>query len=105
MIRRPPRYTRTDTLVPNTTLFRSRIDAEIEQANEQLPVTAPFGKGHQFIARPLDRKDAFTVGQQHHAGAAVSHFQHASDRSEEHTYELKSLMRTSYAVFGLKKKK
>src|SRR3546814_4566524 len=71
MIRRPPRSTRTDTLFPYTTLFRSRSgDAE-----------------QHLIALPLARlRDQLR------------------DRSEEHTSELQSLMRISYAVFCLKKK-
>src|SRR3546814_6144999 len=82
MIRRPPRSTRTDTLFPCTTLFRSRgghQDQEVAFVQEE--AAAPR---HQ-----VDR------GQQHGE-------QH---RSEEHTSELQSLMRISYAVFCLKKKK
>src|SRR3546814_6788701 len=71
MIRRPPRSTRTDTLFPYTTLFRSVAGAGAE----------PHGRG--------DR---------HHRRAHRA-------RSEEHTSELQSLMRISYAVFCLKKKK
>src|SRR3546814_10091065 len=73
MIRRPPRSTRTDTLFPYTTLFRS---------------LAAF--------HPRDR----TQGRVAMADSAP-----ASHRSEEHTSELQSLMRISYAVFCLKKKK
>src|SRR3546814_2306835 len=91
MIRRPPRSTRTDTLFPYTTLFRS------------------------LVGRPL------RVGRSHHGYAGHSCLAHAgqsrlrtqcrrraasrSRRSEEHTSELQSLMRISYAVFCLKKKK
>src|SRR3546814_4051867 len=71
MIRRPPRSTRTDTLFPYTTLFRSRY------ARFSAPVIAAIPAGA-------------TGGR---------------DRSEEHTSELQSLMRISYAVFCLKKKK
>src|SRR3546814_14675566 len=93
MIRRPPRSTRTDTLFPYTTLFRSLV-------GECRPVHAL-------------RTDRFAVGLYHHqqgehlvkaracrCGQAGEHF-----RSEEHTSELQSLMRISYAVFCLKKKK
>src|SRR3546814_7954922 len=76
MIRRPPRSTRTDTLFPYTTLFRS-------QGNDQvicLQASHPCPQGRR---------------QSHRANA----------RSEEHTSELQSLMRISYAVFCLKKKK
>src|SRR3546814_18730825 len=73
MIRRPPRSTRTDTLFPYTTLFRSRA----------FPLAARREAGHQI--------DQVQNGQE--------------PRSEEHTSELQSLMRISYAVFCLKKKK
>src|SRR3546814_4336029 len=82
MIRRPPRSTRTDTLFPYTTLFRSGALGGPGLAGE-LPVDA----GHDPEQRRL-------------AGAVVP--EHA-DRSEEHTSELQSLMRISYAVFCLKK--
>src|SRR3546814_10916046 len=79
MIRRPPRSTRTDTLFPYTTLFRSRRpDSEL---------------GSQ--TRPSDHEDRSPASGQ----------LHRSRRSEEHTSELQSLMRISYAVFCLKKKK
>src|SRR3546814_3344197 len=82
MIRRPPRSTRTDTLFPYTTLFRSK------------------GDGHgQGIADGDDRH-----GPASSARAADRH-REAEERSEEHTSELQSLMRISYAVFCLKKKK
>src|SRR3546814_2412029 len=80
MIRRPPRSTRTDTLFPYTTLFRS-------------VGSAPAGLFHCFIA-PGHPSVA--------AGATETPL--ATDRSEEHTSELQSLMRISYAVFCLKKK-
>src|SRR3546814_10034127 len=92
MIRRPPRSTRTDTLFPYTTLFRSDGDA----AGPAQP--GPVAGARQalflaFLARRLAQVAAdATLG----AGAA---------RSEEHTSELQSLMRISYAVFCLKKKK
>src|SRR3546814_4012158 len=91
MIRRPPRSTRTDTLFPDTTLFRAAVaGAARGQRN-----TAAFrreldGVGHQV--------------QQHLLQLALVGVQ-ARQRSEEHTSELQSLMRISYAVFCLKKKK
>src|SRR3546814_1975005 len=88
MIRRPPRSTRTDTLVPYTTLFRSA----------QVTID-----GETLIARGKDR----AVEQAREtAGEAVPIFgeQIGRERSEEHTSELQSLMRISYAVFCLKKK-
>src|SRR3546814_2683466 len=86
MIRRPPRSTRTDTLFPYTTLFRSaflRRD-RVQRLDEDRVQLGPVA------ARHLD------VQQQHRRVAF--------GRSEEHTSELQSLMRISYAVFCLKKK-
>src|SRR3546814_5427300 len=81
MIRRPPRSTRTDTLFPYTTLFRSALS-----------------RSHAVmaVARPA-RRFLSTSDGAFHPGS--------SSRSEEHTSELQSLMRISYAVFCLKKKK
>src|SRR3546814_2932815 len=86
MIRRPPRSTRTDTLFPYTTLFRSdrAVAARVRRVR---------GSAHRRNL-PFHRRDGFR------ARSAP-----ASDRSEEHTSELQSLMRISYAVFCLKKKK
>src|SRR3546814_6289690 len=82
MIRRPPRSTRTDTLFPYTTLFRSTIcDPKVP---EQLPTLQVDEPTMSMI---------FEVNKSPFA------------RSEEHTSELQSLMRISYAVFCLKKKK
>src|SRR3546814_7054147 len=80
MIRRPPRSTRTDTLFPYTTLFRSLFPL-----GRTPPSSAPSSSFWSSIAR------ARCPG--------------AAGRSEEHTSELQSLMRISYAVFCLKKKK
>src|SRR3546814_1753646 len=105
MILRPPRSTRTDTLFPYTTLFRShrinfdnltplypdeKLNLEIENSTSKdmscrvIDLIAPLGKGQRglIVAQPRTGK-----------------------RSEEHTSELQSLMRISYAVFCLKKKK
>src|SRR3546814_8627514 len=106
MIRRPPRSTRTDTLFPYTTLFRSdkqawrvrigpyatRADAEIARVE-----AARVGKydGARVIALDAAEPDAAPVA----AKPAPE-----PERSEEHTSELQSLMRSSYAVFCLKKK-
>src|SRR3546814_9646749 len=85
MFRRPPRSTRTDTLFPSTTLFRSQaVDVDHRQGEA--------GALQQAA-------EVAHVGQRRHAGAD------AARRSEEHTSELQSLMRISYAVFCLKKKK
>src|SRR3546814_1002359 len=89
MIRRPPRSTLTDTLFPDTTLFRSRRKIEIDL------VFRAFRKGVSACQQKiLDRFDL--LGSR---GGG-----HAVPRSEEHTSELQSLMRISYAVFCLKKK-
>src|SRR3546814_3564810 len=88
MIRRPPRSTRTDTLFPYTTLFRSSQRFEAACAH---PVGRDGGR--------LPRTNAQRAGARSPQGAEVG------GRSEEHTSELQSLMRISYAVFCLKKKK
>src|SRR3546814_3808915 len=102
MIRRPPRSTRTDALFPYTTLFRS--DAAHHVAGNR--------RGEKFAAQLVaaearQRRRAhvglYTDGHGNTAaGNVVQCFCH---RSEEHTSELQSLMRISYAVFCLKKKK
>src|SRR3546814_2530964 len=85
MIRRPPRSTRTDTRVPYTTLFRSRRSR-----------SAATGLSGMIVRPRRVHGFPFKHGQSRNA---------ASDRSEEHTSELQSLMRISYAVFCLKKNK
>src|SRR3546814_3489529 len=82
MIRRPPRSTRTDTLFPYTTLFRSEKNAG-EYSSK------PTQKGSRTLASENSCRSTRTE----------------RSRSEEHTSELQSLMRISYAVFCLKKKK
>src|SRR3546814_9916404 len=77
MIRRPPRSTRTDTLFPYTTLFRSGVERAFD---ERAPDADQFAQQCKIENLPRER-------------------------SEEHTSELQSLMRISYAVFCLKKKK
>src|SRR3546814_7572437 len=99
MIRRPPRTTRTDTLFPYTTLFRSvpaallrpPLAAHLPLQADHLPCRADGGAFHRHRARRR------RPGLPRARGAAAS-------RSEEHTSELQSLMRISYAVFCLKKK-
>src|SRR3546814_7975725 len=89
MIRRPPRSTRTDTLFPYTTLFRS-LSLQHRQAHQRLG----SGQEHATLFQGV------LVVQRDIRQHPVS-----SLRSEEHTSELQSLMRISYAVFCLKKKK
>src|SRR3546814_5755245 len=99
MIRRPPRSTRTDTLFPYTTLFRStprtsgcswsssRAGSRRSESSTRVLATSDSAEFRSPLAAELaDERDA-------------------ADRSEEHTSELQSLMRISYAVFCLKKKK
>src|SRR3546814_6217175 len=99
IIRRPPRSTRTDTLFPYTTLFRSarrpsiRIRAASSSLGERLRAILPWPAAstarHRRSSSPADIAPAWDW---------------RFGRSEEHTSELQSLMRISYAVFCLKKK-
>src|SRR3546814_4626214 len=114
MIRRPPRPTRTDTLFPYTTLFRSLLElarAEDELLDRDLVAERLADLGHaEGQALPRGRLHVLEVHE--HAlrrlgaqvGAAGLVRDGTDDRSEEHTSELQSLMRISYAVFCLKKK-
>src|SRR3546814_1348667 len=108
MIRRPPRSTRTDTLFPYTTLFRS-LHLAVDLADVQLHAR------ESFLHPRLRLRLALQLRRRHEDGEAGAHGAglrlHVADqrlgdtRSEEHTSELQSLMRISYAVFCLKKKK
>src|SRR3546814_10902579 len=95
MIRRPPRSTLTDTLFPHTTLFRSAEAREIRNEGNRLRLLCRIDGADP---QPADRPSGH---RQHRADDAAAYAQ----RSEEHTSELQSLMRISYAVFCLKKKK
>src|SRR3546814_14423786 len=95
MIRRPPRSTRTDTLFPYTTLFRSLPDC-VHPARRAAYLT------HSTIPA---RRPALQSCRWPCAHCVPLRHADAHDRSEEHTSELQSLMRISYAVFCLKKKK
>src|SRR3546814_6634877 len=116
MIRRPPRSTRTDTLFPYTTLFRSnphaahaltaRCATHLNSFAIDVPVNLPGA-----AARP--NQDGQSVWESFHGTHRNRHRrqprhrggdQPRAPRSEEHTSELQSLMRISYAVFCLKKK-
>src|SRR3546814_1626161 len=105
MRRRPPRSTRTDTLFPYTTLFRSIAHAE-DAAGDTLRVEG-LDRVELFAgAGELDRLAGDRAHRERRTTAriAVEPGEHDA-RSEEHTSELQSLMRNSYAVFCLKKKK
>src|SRR3546814_3154059 len=123
MIRRPPRSTRTDTLFPYTTLFRSQLFAVVEDHDQvlrhrRLHTLEPAHQHRQLVrtARLVARAQqvAVVLGDRHREAArrrpVAMHMQLAErriaieHRSEEHTSELQSLMRISYAVFCLKKK-
>src|SRR3546814_1563618 len=109
MIRRPPRSTRTDTPFPYTTLFRSlnRPQFSARKFQPQLPRRAPVRqvqRQRRAIPPPsLQVSLADRIGGQSPLHIHAVHVQ--PSRSEEHTSELQSLMRISYAVFCLKKKK
>src|SRR3546814_3421754 len=104
MIRRPPRCTRTDTLVPYTTLFRSP-----EACRRRTTGAAPR-EGERLRGRRRQSGGCCCGGggpRQHRLRQGhqlAGHRRRAQHRSEEHTSELQSLMRISYAVFCLKKK-
>src|SRR3546814_7424387 len=100
MIRRPPRSTRTDTLFPYTTLFRSRLERHhdgglragvVGQILERRRHVGENDRGTKRLIGAARDLDGVAAGRQ-------------PTRSEEHTSELQSLMRISYAVFCLKKK-
>src|SRR3546814_3329640 len=102
MLRRPPRSSRTDTLFPYTTLFRSGDDLHAVVARH-------VGDPHDVAVEQHDRMAEAAEEAAVPPGSA-GHVQHHAARgynarSEEHTSELQSLMRTSYAVFCLRKKK
>src|SRR3546814_8898367 len=95
MIRRPPRSTRTDTLFPYTTLFRS---------NNFSGILVGMNRTVTHNTSNENGNDGIAVGQRSLVTSNTAN-DNAGDRSEEHTSELQSLMRISYAVFCLKKKK
>src|SRR3546814_4743884 len=102
MIRRPPRSTRTDTLFPYTTLFRSGVEYN-DPSPGPSSTRYPRGVGvtiEQPIFLGFRTKNSVRAAE-----SAVRAGREVLRRSEEHTSELQSLMRISYAVFCLKKKK
>src|SRR3546814_9300728 len=100
MIRRPPRSTRTDTLFPYTTLFRSHVTGLCSGPPQTQKLRAPAGgDSHDFANDPGAR------ARRRQGRRRARSCPQPRERSEEHTSELQSLMRISYAVFCLKKKK
>src|SRR3546814_9954493 len=100
MVRRPPRATRTDTLFPYTTLFRS-----LSVISAYLPSGSSGDERQQAKYRFLDMFGPWLDDLMREHKKTGREFVICGDRSEEHTSELQSLMRISYAVFCLKKKK
>src|SRR3546814_5547856 len=100
LIRRPPRSTRTDTLFPYTTLFRSVLGGEGKHRRQPAFGIMDACGGACFVLLPMRRLGAFEAAVAHLRGP----MRRGRPRSEEHTSELQSLMRISYAVFCLKKK-
>src|SRR3546814_11244266 len=94
MIRRPPRSTRTDTLFPDTTLFRSVLLAVFQSYGIAVGLESTTGGAGSAV---IDPGLFFRI-------TTVITLTGGTIRSEEHTSELQSLMRNSYAVFCLKKK-
>src|SRR3546814_1528971 len=108
MIRRPPRSTRTDTLFPYTTLFRSElaevvreIDADTKLVKATIAATRFVDAHHATIAQNAEAAANYKAAFERCKAVCDA----TAERSEEHTSELQSLMRNSYAVFCLKKKK
>src|SRR3546814_2164398 len=106
MIRRPPRSTRTDTLFPYTTLFRSHRQKTFPIVTS-LRRNIPVSDRHQGIPPVLNiqKKEPYLIYWTRKQKPVWSLPKIMPCRSEEHTSELQSLMRISYAVFCLKKKK
>src|SRR3546814_14200323 len=116
MLRRPPRSTRTDTLFPYTTLFRSEQLAAladigavaIGQGNDKIVDLGRPGRFLDVGVACIHAADSDVVADRPLEQSSVlidDGYKRMQDRSEEHTSELQSLMRISYAVFCLKKKK
>src|SRR3546814_2126082 len=106
MIRRPPRSTRTDTLFPYTTLFRAgvldRVSPRRQPLRDRDRQSARRLPGHRHLRARRQRTGSRTLPDTVERRRRRAP---GGDRSEEHTSELQSLMRISYAVFCLKKKK
>src|SRR3546814_1583938 len=99
MIRRPPRSTRTDTLFPYTTLFRSQRRVAKTDKTTGIAAAEFARRRRQLMRMAGDDAIAILPAAPLRVRSNDTHY-----RSEEHTSELQSLMRNSYAVFCLKKK-
>src|SRR3546814_7650755 len=116
MLRRQPRFTRTDTLFPYTTLFRAAVGLEariIGRAVDNLPEperaveidrALVIGPGHGDLVEPEAIADVEAHALLADRAGPFAKVRRLEQRSEEHTSELQSLMRISSAVFCLKKK-
>src|SRR3546814_5685073 len=104
MIRRPPRSTRTDTLFPYTTLFRSAfLKDQTIRFSQPKAFNDPFELQPEFHVMDEGEEPSCNFAVHGHQSSYEKYI--LTNRSEEHTSELQSLMRISYAVFCLKKKK
>src|SRR3546814_2488365 len=101
MIRRPQRSTRTDPLFPYTTLFRSQYWSGTDAYHPIGSYSVPIHSSHNSAGPPAWRNFVRGYRPVRHS---ILHLSAGGGRSEEHTSELQSLMRISYAVFCLKKK-
>src|SRR3546814_9127923 len=104
MIRRPPRSTRTDTLFPYTTLFRSQRRVAKTDKTTGIAAAEFARRRRQLMRMAGDDAIAILPAAPLRVRSNDTHYPYRQDRSEEHTSELQSLMRISYAVFCLKKK-
>src|SRR3546814_6630886 len=103
IIRRPPSSTRTDTLFPDTTLFRSSGTLQLWRQSDGCAERSPLRvRGSIYADRhqPSARRHSFRRS----LSLSLHPYPDRTGRSEEHTSEIQSLMRISYAVFCLKKK-
>src|SRR3546814_9573367 len=103
MLRRPPRSTLTDTLFPYTTLFRSEVRRTADKVSRQRGALNGLTRLHDENTAIIVQASRY-VGQAKELLAELGVNVETEARSEEHTSELQSLMRISYAVFCLKKK-
>src|SRR3546814_2213240 len=103
MLPPPPTSTRTAPPFPSTTLFRSVVIGDCPHAHEIAPLLATVGAA--IVAQGVSRiGDALKAAGNAETQTALARRNVEFDRSEEHTSELQSIMRISYAVFSLKKK-